>query len=53
MYKKALEKYISQFKEEEGRYLFWKLFDELFDGNDKEECAKLVSYLAEAVKDEN
>ena len=53
IYKKALAKYINHFEEEEGRHLFWKLFEDLFDRNNKEECATLVSYLAEVVEDEN
>jgi len=53
IYKKALVKYVNHIEEEEGRHLFWKLFDELLDRSDKEECAALVSYLAEVVEDEN
>jgi len=53
IYKKALGKYINHIEEEEGRQLFWKLFDGLLDRNNKEECAALVSYLAEVVENEN
>ena len=53
IYKKALVKYINRIEEEAGRHIFWKLFDGLLDRNNKEECAALVSYLAEVVEDEN
>ena len=53
VYKKALVKYINRIEEEQVRHIFWKLFDGLLDRNNKEECAALVSYLAEVVEDEN
>jgi len=53
IYKKALVKYINHVEEETARYIFWKLFDGLLDRNNKEECAALVSYLAEVVENEN
>ena len=53
VYKKALVKYINRIEEEQIRHIFWELFDELLDRNEKEECATLVSYLAEVVEDEN
>jgi len=53
IYKKALIKYINHFEEEERRDIFWKLFDGLLERNNKEECATLVSCLAEAIENEN
>jgi len=53
IYKKALVKYINHLEEEEGRHLFWKFFEELFDRSDKEKCAELVIYLADVIEDEN
>ena len=52
IYKKALVRFFNHLEEEERKHLFWKLFDELLDRN-KEKCAELLIYLADAIEDEN